>query len=275
MITARLLSLVKILLSMCTAFYLAMCVALYVKQREMLFDGSHDRAPFESLGLQGARQVSLETPDGATLVGFLRKADAGKPTIIFFHGKGGEISRVAPQLAYYGERGFGYVGFSHRGFGDSSGEPTEARLIADAVFIYDWTVKQGVSPSDIVVLGSSLGTGIAVQLAAQRPAAALGLAAPYTSAADVAAERYWYMPVNWLMLDPLRSIDHIAKINAPLIIVHGERDMTVPFHFGRALFERAVEPKVFVPYTDEGHAMINTPLAWEQFAAFFGKISRK
>jgi uncharacterized protein len=262
-----------IILAVCG--YFGLVGAMYIFQRALVFNGPSSSAPFESLDLPGARAITLDAPEGAKLAGYYRPADAGQKTIIFFHGKGAEISIFARQLKFYGDRGFGYIGLSYRGHGDSTGDPTEELIISDAVLIYDWLLQQGVDNKQIVALGTSFGTGVAVQLASRRPVAAVALAAPYTATVDVAAEVYWYVPVRYLMKDRFESREHIKNINAPLIIVHGGQDRTVPFKFGKALYEMAIEPKTFVPIEDIGHRLINTEFTWTTFAEFFDALPAK
>ncbi len=96
--------------------------------------------------------------------------------------------------------------------------------------------------------GYSVGTGVAVAIAASSPVGKLILEAPFTSVADVAAPLFWYMPVRWLMRDSLRSDERIAGVKVPLLIMHGEKDTVVPERLGRRLFDRAPGPKRFVPF---------------------------
>ncbi|HKO08074.1 MAG TPA: alpha/beta hydrolase, partial [Alphaproteobacteria bacterium] len=99
----------------------------------------------------------------------------------------------------------------------------------------------------------SLGTGVASEMAREREAAALVLEAPFTSLVDVAAHHYWWTPVRWLLRDRFDSIDRIAAVAMPLLIVHGERDRQVPLKFGKRLFAAAVEPKELRLLPEAGH----------------------
>jgi fermentation-respiration switch protein FrsA (DUF1100 family) len=108
----------------------------------------------------------------------------------------------------------------------------------------------------VVLLGESLGTGVAVQMAVEQRVAALVLQAPYSSIADVAQGDFPLLPVWWLVRDRFDSVDKIAHVGAPLFIVHGERDEVVPVRFGRALFAAASEPKEAMWLPGAGHAVI-------------------
>jgi uncharacterized protein len=144
------------------------------------------------------------------------------------------------------------VALSYRGYAGSSGEPSEQGLLLDAAAAYAFTSAR-YSGDQIVVWGFSLGTGVGVALAARQPVGKLILEAPYTSTADVAALRFPLVPVRWLMRDQFRSDNRIAQVTAPLLIMHGARDRTVPIALGIRLFSLAHEPKQFVKFSEGGH----------------------
>ena len=120
-----------------------------------------------------------------------------------------------------------------------------------------------------MVLGESLGTGVAIQLAAQKPVAAVALEAPYTATVDIASEIYWWLPVSLLMKDQFRSRDYIARVKVPLLIQHGDADHIVPFAQGRALFAMANEPKQMVVIPGGTHDIILDHAVWAREVAFF------
>jgi uncharacterized protein len=115
-------------------------------------------------------------------------------------------------------------------------------------------VRLSYEASRLIAYGESLGTGVAVRLAAEQPLAGLILDAPYTSTADVASLTYWYVPVSWLMLDQFRSLDIIQQVRAPILILHDTDDRTIPFAFGERLYAAAPEPKRFVRIESGSHS---------------------
>ena len=119
-----------------------------------------------------------------------------------------------------------------------------------------------------MLLGESLGSGVAVQLAARHKVAAVILEAPYTAAVDIAAQAYPWLPVRVLMLDQFLSRDHIADIDAPLLILHGERDRVIPYRSGLRLFDQATAPKTFVSLGAKGHEALYDPATWARGADF-------
>ena len=142
----------------------------------------------------------------------------------------------------------------YRGYGGNPGTPSEEGFYADGRAALDFLAAREVPAARIVLYGESLGTGVAVQLALERRVGAVVLEAPFTSAVDVGADIYPFLPVRLLARDRFDSIAKIAAIGAPLLVLHGEADKVVPVRFGRALLAAARQPKegVFVP--GAGHA---------------------
>lgn len=240
-------------------FYVVIAATLFIVQREMLYHPTNIAPDPSVLGLKDVEVIALDTPDQETLTVWHAAADPGQPTILFLHGNGGEIGDRAFRFATYQKVGFGVLFVSWRGYGGSSGSPTEAGLVTDARAAYDWLRETGVEGSAIALAGESLGTGVAVQLAAEREVGAVVLGAPFTAAADIAARRYPWLPVRLLMKDQFRSSDHIARVTAPILIQHGTADQVVPYDLGHALYELAGTRATFVSVPDAGHQMLNRP----------------
>lgn len=237
-----------------TAVYLAICALMYFNQRRLTYFPDSRRVSPAELGLSGVSEITLPTPDGETLVAWYARAKPGEPTLLYFHGNAGSLATRVERVRKYVERGRGILILTYRGFGGSTGTPSEISNIADAKLSYDYLINKGLRPEDILLYGESLGTGVAVQTAAARPAAGLILDAPYTSLSDVAAERYPWVPVRWLMSDPYRSDLYLAKLTLPVLVVHGDRDDTVPVAMGRKVYELAGGPKELAIINGAGHS---------------------
>lgn len=248
--------------------YAAVLGALYVFQRSLQYFPDTRRIAPPAAGLAGVEEVAIETADGETLVAWYAPAPPGRPTIVYFHGNGGALWARADRVALFSETGFGVLLLSYRGYGGSTGSPTEAGLFADARAAVAFLAGRGAAPASLIYYGESLGSGVAVRMAADHPPAGLVLEAPFTSAADVAAGIYWWLPVRLLMKDQFDSLSLIRRVNAPLAVIHGDRDAVVPFVLGKRLFEAANDPKTFIVLEGQGHNAPLEPAVWEKARTF-------
>jgi hypothetical protein len=176
----------------------------------------------------------------------------GQPVFVYFHGNGGSLRWREERFRDLIDDGSGLVALSYRGYGGSSGRPTEKGLIEDARAAYAFAVAR--YPAGRLVLWSeSLGSALAITLAADNPVGCLVLEAPFTSAVDVGAQHYWFVPVRLLMKDQFRSDLCAGKVTAPVLVVHGEDDLIVPMSFGKSLYGLIRAPKRFVSVAGAGH----------------------
>ncbi|MFK7792211.1 MAG: alpha/beta hydrolase [Devosiaceae bacterium] len=241
---------ILIVLFLASAAYLAALAALYGLQRPMLYvAGGELRSPVE-IGLAGVGAFQLETPDGERLAAWYHPPEQGEHTILYLQGNAQTLSDRVDAFGQMMAAGYGLLAISYRGFEGSTGMATQDGLITDALAAYDWLAARG---DQVVAYGQSLGTGVAVQLAAQRNVEAVVLEVPFTAAVDVAAAQYPMFPVRLLMTDQWRSRDVIADINAPVLIVGAGQDQVVPVEQSRALFELAQEPKQYVLLEQSTH----------------------
>ena len=176
--------------------------------------------------LSATSEIDVTALDGTRLHGWIRHTveDAdSKGLVIYFGGNAEEVSGQmfdAQLLAPWS-----IAAFNYRGYGRSAGRPSEEALVADAITIYDRiTKRQDVDPSRIVVLGRSLGSGVAVQLAASRPVQAVMLVSPFDSLRSIARKQYPIVPVSLLLKHPFDSLALAPEIEAPLLVIAGERD---------------------------------------------------
>jgi hypothetical protein len=215
--------------------YVAALALLYFGQRRLLYFPNAEPASPASVGLAGAEVVHLTTQDGERLLAWRLAPAPGHPVIVYLHGNGGGIGLRAARYAAFAAAGFGVLAVEYRGYGGSTGSPSEGGLTLDAEAAYRAALTDAPAQR-IVLLGESLGTGLAIKLAARFPVGAVALDSPYTSIVDVAAARFPIFPVRALMRDRFESDAEIGKVTAPLLIVHGTADAVVPYRFGRRLF---------------------------------------
>jgi uncharacterized protein len=233
--------------------YAGAVALLYVIQRDLLYfpRRTAHTAPVAA-GLPAAEEVVLATADGEKVIAWHVPPQPGRSVILLFHGAGDVLARRAPRFRTMIADGTGLVALSYRGYGGSTGLPSELGVLLDAAAAYDFAAAR-YAPERIVVWGTSLGSGPAVAIAAERPIGKLILEAPYTSTADVAASYLPIVPVWTLMKDQFHSDERIGRVAAPLLVLHGERDWTIAIRFGERLFALAREPKRMVRFPRAGH----------------------
>jgi fermentation-respiration switch protein FrsA (DUF1100 family) len=233
--------------------YLGGLVALFFMQRAFLFPVPQTvRTAPDAAGFPEAEEHVLTTADGERVIVWHVPAKPGHPVVLYFHGNGDFLAGFFGRFREIISDGTGIVALSYRGYAGSSGRPSEGGLLQDAATAYAFTLAR-YSADRIVVWGFSLGTGVAVALAADQPVGKLILEASYTSIVDVAASNFQFVPVRLLMRDRFHSDERIARVGVPLLIMHGGRDRTIPISFGERLFTLAREPKQFVRFPEGGH----------------------
>ncbi len=232
--------------------YAAAVAFLAIFQRSFLYHPP--RTPLDQAALQAAGYAPLDRPSqGPAAQWFASPRGKTRRVVVFLHGNSGDIVGVIGKVAPLRDAGYGVLLLEYPGFAQVAGQPTEPTLLAAATAALHALDARAIAGQDIVLWGESLGTGVAVQLAAQRPVGGLILEAPFTAVADRAQEIYWWMPARALVRDRFDNIARIAAITAPLIVVHGELDQVTPADHGRRLLAAANEPKRGVFFPRGGH----------------------
>lgn len=224
---------------------------LFVFQRRLLYQPSKILEAPWVYGLSDFSEHFITGKDGVSLQLWYRAAAPGFPTITYFHGNAFNLSGRVPIYGMLAEKGFGVLALSYRGYGKSTGAPTEQGLYNDArTAIHFLTNQQRIQINRIMLYGESLGTGVATQMATECNVGAIILQAAYTSIAARAAELYRWVPVRLLMRDRYNTLARVGRIKAPLLLFHGERNDIIPIAHGKAVFAAATAPKeaVFFPH---------------------------
>lgn len=235
------------LIAIAVGVYSALVGALYLMQRQIIYQPAQFLPSPAASGLPDMQTIRLNTEDGIRLTSWYRPAQGGQPTMVYFHGNGGNIAGRAFKARPYLDAGFGLLMLEYRGYGGNPGEPSEQGLYADGRAGLEFLNREGVAPGRWVLYGESLGTGVAVQLAmeqaARTPVGAVVLESPFTTMGDAAAAHYPFVPARTLLKDRYDSISKIGKIQAPLFVFLGENDGVIPPKLGKRLFQAAREPK--------------------------------
>jgi fermentation-respiration switch protein FrsA (DUF1100 family) len=232
--------------------YAGLAITIYLAQRSLMYFPDTAHVLPATAGLPEAEEVPLTAADGVHIAAWHVPPRDGKPVILYFHGNGGALRFRVERFRRLIADGIGLVALEYRGYGGLAGNPSEQGLIADGEAAYRFAAAR-YPARQLVLWGESLGTGVAVAIAAEHPVGRVILEAPFTSAVAVGARHYWYLPVSLLMKDQFRSDARIGKVAAPLMIMHGVRDEVVPYAMGEQLFELANQPKHLVRFLDGGH----------------------
>lgn len=254
--------------------YLMVVAILFFTQRELLFHRTTAPPMLNDATLIEQREiVCLTTADGLNLRSwYFRPSRDGAPVVLFLHGNAGDIGNHLPFAKFLIAAGYGVLALEYRGYGGNPGSPSEAGLTEDARAGFAFLKSQGIADADIVLFGESLGTGVAVAMAAEHAVGAMILRSPYTSMPDVAASAFWYLPARWLVRDRFDSLSKIGRSTAPLFIFHGADDALIPIGLGRALFDAAPEPKTWLTVEGVGHNDVQTPAAERAVLDFLARL---
>lgn len=212
--------------------YAVLCLALYLSRDRIVF-------PIRGGGIvkpHDGELVELPVP-GAIVRGWHLPGAPEGPVLLWFHGNGETVHGLADLLRDFKSSGFGLVAVDYRGYGGSSGTPTPANADDDAVAIFDWAARRYAR---VVVYGRSIGTGPAVWVASRRQVAGLILESPFTSLAAMARKGFPLFP-SFLAGRAFDNLARIGGVKAPVLIISGERDATIPPEMGQRLYERVIE----------------------------------
>ncbi|MGZ5916950.1 MAG: alpha/beta hydrolase [Methyloceanibacter sp.] len=262
---------VDLLLSLIGA-YAFICFCGFLLHRYFVYMPDRRRFTPAEAGLSGVQEITIRTRDGVNLIAWYAQAKRNKPTLLYFTGNGGCAATRAQKIARIQACGYGVFILNYRRYGGSGGWPTERNNIADAVAAYDRLLSLGVAREDIVAYGESLGTSVATRLSLQRPVQALVLEAPFTSVVDVGMLSWGFLPLRYIMVDQYRTIDHIAEVRVPLLVVHGARDRVIPVGQARHLYTKARNPKRLVILPRGDHNDLYDRGAWEKIDAYLAEL---
>lgn len=213
---------------------------------------------------QGGEDVWLKTSDGLRLHGWFIHArrQPASATVIFFHGNGGNINILGWLGEALASRGFDALLFDYRGYGRSEGAVSDEQgIYRDADAAYDYVLNErGVSASKLVLYGQSLGTTAVADVASRRPCGAIILESGLSSASDMAASMFPWVPrrLHSLGVNRFESARKLASVHCPVLVTHGDPDPTIPTTQGRKLFEAANEPKKLIIIPGAGHGVSST-----------------
>jgi pimeloyl-ACP methyl ester carboxylesterase len=256
------------------AVYVLLIAYVYIFQARLIFfpnvPGRTLTATPSQIGL-GFEDVRITTADRVDLHGWYVAGPSGAPAVILCHGNAGNIAHRLDWLEMFCGMGFAMLLFDYRGFGQSSGTPTEQGTYLDAQAAWDFlTNTKGLSPRSIVIVGESLGGPIAAHLAKDVAPGALILVSTFTSAPSLARALYWYLPVRLLARFHYPTAEYVACVHAPTLVIHSRDDETIPFLHGEELRRRASGPAQLLEIFGDHNAafMLSRPKLTEGMRRF-------
>jgi uncharacterized protein len=246
---------------------LALPVALYFLQERLIFHPQPMSETSRALLAEKAQSIFIEAADGTRLHAW---HVPGTPLVLYFGGNAEEVSWMLARAARNAP-GTGWLLVDYRGYGSSAGAPSEESLVADALRWHDHATAQ-LGARSVIVFGRSLGSGVAVQLAAARPVDGLILVAPYDSLTSVARHYYPYLPVQWMLKHPFDSLAHAPAIAAPLLCLVAEQDEVIPLVHSKRLYDAWQAPKRWVALRGAGHNSTDeAPAFWQAIREFLAQ----
>lgn len=250
---AGLLKRLRRLVVLVVATYVAVCFAVAFFQAQLIYfpTRGYEQTPGD-VGIP-FETLRLDTADGETIVGWFVPRSGADATVLFFHGNAGNMSDRVYDARVLHDLGFNVLMIDYRGYGESTGSPSEKGLYKDAETAWTYlTETRGVPADRIVLFGRSLGGGVAIELARRHEPAALVVESTFTRLADVGSHHYSFLPVSLIVTQRFDSESKIPDIACPKLILHGKDDQLIPIALGRRLFDAAKEPKRFIE-TPGGH----------------------
>lgn len=252
-------------------------VWMYFNQEKMIFfprklDGGTAKRLLEER--KDVEEIRLTMKDGTMLHGwFLR--DPGRNLLLYFGGNAEEVSWLLDAMKHF--PGWSVALVNYRGYGLSEGKPGEKELFSDSLEIYDFLSKrENISGARIVVMGRSLGTGVAVYLAQQREVGGLILVSPYDSLARVAKSVYPWVPVSLLLRHRFDSLSRAPSLKTPLLVLAADEDSIIPFRHSRELLEHWGGPTRLITIQGADHDSISTsPAYWKEIGEFLRAAKTK
>lgn len=256
------------LIALVVVLYAAVVGYMYVQQRALQYDAKGEITSLVDADVPGATEVAIAS-DGAVVNGWYAPPRAGKPLILYYKGNSGSFSAEHERYAQWVADGYGFLAFDYRGFPASPGTISQQGILDDAVAAFDWAKDQGFP---IVIWGRSLGSGPSTYVASVRGADALLLETPFLSAVTVAAERYPFVPVYWVMQDQFPVNEWIADVEEPVLIGHGTGDRTIGVSNGERLYDLVPNKDELWIVPDADHSDLWDRGIWGEAEAFFERV---
>ncbi len=240
----------------------------YFNQRSLLYFPQPGVLDVSEYQLEGVEDIRIPSGD-LKLQMWYKEPENGMPIVLYLHGNSYHLGNHQHQFKEILNLGYGLAALAYRGFSRSEGLPSKEGILEDVSSAVEFLQSKGFDSKKILVVGESLGSGVAVESAIKHKFGGIFLITPYTSIAKRAQEIYWYFPANYLVRDNFISDENIHLIDAPVMMVHGTKDVVIPHAHCEKLFSLASEPKKMFIYEGKGHSNLDYRLIYTEMKGFF------
>lgn len=224
----------------------------------------------EEYGMNGVREVYIDSADGTKLQTWYAMPKPAMPMIVYYHGNSVNLSTRVSKFNELMDMGYGFVAITYRGFGRSEGAPSKDGIYDDARAGMAFAKQLGFKSEDLILIGESIGTGMATKMATENDVRGVLLITPYTSIADRGQETYWYLPIRHLVFDNFSNADIIAQVKAPILMIHGDNDDVIPHTHSEKLAELITSPYKLIIYPNINHSNYNSREVFMEMTKFLG-----
>jgi hypothetical protein len=254
--------------------YVLVCLVLMLMQRNLIYFPDSTAFVPADWKLSELQPFDVKSNGLELRSWYTAPKEPGNLTVVFFQGNAGGFGLREHKIRKWLDAGLGVLLVGYPNYGNP-GSPSEQGLYGAARAAIDAVLAKGTTPSELVLYGESLGSGVAVEMATKYPARALILEGAFTSLADVGAKEYWWVPVDLLLKDKFDSLSKIGRVHTPLLMLHGEDDNIVPLQLDKELFAAANEPKEEIIFPGAGHNNLYDFGAWEVIQKFLIHLPEK
>jgi fermentation-respiration switch protein FrsA (DUF1100 family) len=246
------------LLGIAASFYVLLALMLYLLQGKMVFLANMPSreltASPKDIGLE-FENITLTTSDEERLHGWFVPADSARGVVLFFHGNAGNISHRLDSIAIFNRLGLDTLIIDYRGYGESSGKPSEQGTYLDAQAAWDYLVSErGVSAERIIIFGRSLGGAVGAWLGSQRRPAAVIIESSFTSGVEMAKRLYPFLPAGLITRLRYPVVEYASHLQSPVLVVHSRDDEIIPFEMAEKIFEAVNQRKAFLELRGDHNA---------------------
>lgn len=260
----------KIAFAAFAAIYISALGYVFFFQKSLMYHPEKEMKDISEYGMSGVTETYISSADGTKLQTWYAMPKPNMPMVVYFHGNSVNLSTRVSKFNDLMDLGYGFVAVTYRGFGRSEGKPEMEGIYNDARAAIAFANQLGYPTNELILVGESIGTGMATKMASENDVRGVLLITPYTSISDRGQETYWYLPVKYLVRDDFSNTKYIADVKAPILIIHGDQDDVIPHSHSETLAQLVTSPYKLIIYPNVNHSNYNSREVFEEMTKFFG-----